>query len=90
MTPRGAAVRRQTIGSTPSCAITSSATCRTSRARHEAEARRRARLELGGLEQAKEACRDVRPLRWAGEFARDVRLGLPRAKRDRLFAASVT
>ena len=56
----------------------------------EPEARRQARLELGGLEQSKEACRDVRPLRWAGEFARDVRLGLRSLKRDRLFAASVT
>ena len=29
-----------------------------------AEARRLARIELGGPEQAKEYCRDVRPTRW--------------------------
>ena len=38
------------------------------------DARRQARLELGGLDQAKEACRDVRPFRWLDEFTRDVRL----------------
>jgi putative ABC transport system permease protein len=56
----------------------------------EADARRHARLELGGLEQAKEACRDVRPLRWLDEFARDVRLGFRSLRRDRMFAFSVT
>ena len=56
----------------------------------EPDARRQARLELGGLEQSKEACRDVRPRRWVREFAGDVRLGLRSLKRDRLFGTSVT
>lgn len=57
---------------------------------NEADARRQVRLELGGLDQVKEACRDVRPGRWLGEFVRDVRLGFRGLRRDRLFAASVT
>ena len=39
------------------------------------DARRRVRFEFGGLDQTKEACRDVRPLRWLDELVRDVRLG---------------
>jgi len=39
----------------------------------EAEARRRAQIALGGLEQAKEVSRDVRPLRWLDALAQDVR-----------------
>jgi predicted permease len=42
----------------------------------ETEARRRARLGLGGVEQVKERSRDVRPLRWARDFAQDARYGL--------------
>ncbi|HET9386224.1 MAG TPA: ABC transporter permease [Gemmatimonadales bacterium] len=37
------------------------------------EARRRARLEFGGVEQVKEACRDARGARWLEDAARDVR-----------------
>jgi predicted permease len=55
-----------------------------------ADARRAARIELGGLEQAKEACRDVRPLRWLSELGRDVRLGLRAMRRERPFAIAVT
>src|SRR5437868_168815 len=40
------------------------------------EARRRARIELGGETQVKEAVRHVRPGRWLEELARDVRYGL--------------
>jgi predicted permease len=40
------------------------------------EARRRARLDLGGPEQVKEECRDVRPARWLGDLARDLRYGV--------------
>jgi predicted permease len=36
------------------------------------EARRRARLEFGGVEQIKEACRDVRG-RWVEDFGKDLR-----------------
>jgi putative ABC transport system permease protein len=39
----------------------------------EAEARRQAMLELGGLEQTKEACREVRGTRWLDELAHDLR-----------------
>src|SRR5216683_544546 len=37
------------------------------------EAVRRARLALGGPEQVKEQCRDVRGTRWIDEFAKDLR-----------------
>lgn len=56
----------------------------------EADARRRVRLELGGIEQAKQLCRDVRPLRWFDELLRDIRIGFRGLARDRLFAISVT
>src|SRR5688572_19537417 len=42
----------------------------------DAEARRRARLDFGGLEQVKEDCRDVRGTRWLEEIAQDLRYGL--------------
>jgi putative ABC transport system permease protein len=51
---------------------------------HEAEARRRALAEFGGLEQAKEYCRDVRGTRWLEDLAMDLRYGL------RMLAASRT
>ena len=56
----------------------------------ESQARRQARVELGGLEQAKEACRDVRPWQWLDEFTRDVRLGIRSMRREWFFAAAVT
>jgi predicted permease len=40
------------------------------------EARRLARLEFGGMDQVKEACRDARGTRWVDETAQDVRYGL--------------
>ena len=42
----------------------------------EREARRIAALEIGGVEQVKEACRDVRGTRWAHDLAQDVRFGV--------------
>jgi putative ABC transport system permease protein len=42
----------------------------------DGEARRRARLEFGGLDQVKESCRDVRGTRWFEETAQDIRYGL--------------
>jgi hypothetical protein len=42
----------------------------------EAEAHRRARVEIGGVEQVKERSRDVRPLRWARDAMQDLRYGL--------------
>ena len=41
------------------------------------EARRLAALEIGGVEQVKEAVRDVRGTRWAHDLAQDVRLRRP-------------
>jgi hypothetical protein len=46
------------------------------------EAQRRARLEIGGPEQVKEQCRDVRGTRWVDDLAQDVRYGI-RALRQR-------
>jgi predicted permease len=40
------------------------------------EARRRARLEMGGPEQVKEGCRDARGTRWLEELRQDTRYGL--------------
>ena len=47
------------------------------------EARRRARLEFGGLDQVKEMCRDARGTRWIEDSLRDVRYALRRLVRDR-------
>jgi predicted permease len=41
-----------------------------------AEARRQARLALGGPEQVKEECRDARGTRWLGDLLQDLRFGL--------------
>jgi predicted permease len=41
----------------------------------EAEARRRANLDLGGFEQTKEHCRDARGTRYLDDLAQDVRYG---------------
>src|SRR5881409_1621594 len=40
------------------------------------EARRRARLDLGGIEQTKEKCRDARRVNWIQDFIQDFRFGL--------------
>jgi predicted permease len=56
----------------------------------EADARRRVRLEFGGLEQAKEHVRDVRPRQWLSELVQDIRVGFRALLRERLFALSVT
>jgi predicted permease len=40
------------------------------------EARRQARLALGGPEQVKEKCRDVRGTRWLGDLLQDLRYGV--------------
>ena len=41
----------------------------------DAEARRRARMEFGGDDQIKEACRDARGTRWVDETLQDLRYG---------------
>src|SRR4029079_7755819 len=40
------------------------------------EARRQARLALGGPEQIKEKCRDVRWTKWLWDLAQDLRYGV--------------
>src|SRR5437588_9754729 len=40
------------------------------------EAHRRARLDLGGIEQTKEKCRDARRVDWIKDFVQDLRFGL--------------
>lgn len=44
------------------------------------EAERRARLEVGGMEQIKEECRDARGVRWIENFFRDIRYSLRKLK----------
>src|SRR5207253_4989967 len=39
------------------------------------EARRRARLDLSGIEQTKEKCRDARRVNWIQDFVQDLRYG---------------
>jgi predicted permease len=40
------------------------------------EAHRRARLDLGGIEQTKEKCRDARHVNWIQDFVQDLHVGL--------------
>src|SRR5437660_2922954 len=40
------------------------------------EAYRRARIDLGGIEQTKEQCRDARRVNWLQDFVQDLRYGL--------------
>ena len=51
-----------------------------------AEARRRARLEFGGVEQVKEQCRDARGTRWLDDALQDVRYALRTLRQRRGFA----
>jgi predicted permease len=51
----------------------------------EADARRRTRLEFGGIEQVKEQCRDARGTRWVDEIVQDVRYGLRLLRRSPAF-----
>ena len=53
----------------------------------EREARRRARLEFGGVDQIKELCRDARGTRWIEDISRDLRYAFRRLARDRSLAA---
>lgn len=51
------------------------------------EAKRRARLDLGGLEQVKEECRDARGVRLIEDLSKDIRYGLRRLRRNPGFTA---
>jgi len=53
------------------------------------EARRRARVELGGIEQCKESLRAERPGALLDDIAQDVRLSLRRLRREPQFALAV-
>ena len=53
------------------------------------EARRTALLELGGIEQQKEGCRDVRGVRWIEEFLQDFRFGFRLLRKSPGFSATV-
>jgi putative ABC transport system permease protein len=55
----------------------------------EPEARRRTRLEFGGLDQVKEYCRDVRPTGWLDHFWRDVRYAGRSLRKNPRFATAV-
>jgi hypothetical protein len=51
-----------------------------------AEARRRARLGLGGPEQVKEECRDARGTRWLEDFWQDLRYAMRTMRKQAGFA----
>lgn len=52
----------------------------------EPDARQRARLEFGGLDQVKELCRDARGTRWLEDLIRDLHYAWRGLLRDRSFA----
>src|SRR5256884_690375 len=49
------------------------------------EARRRARLDLGGVEKVKEECRDARRVNWIQDLILDLRYGLRMLAKSRAF-----
>ena len=51
----------------------------------EEEARRRARLDLGGDDQLKESCRDARGTRWVHDVWQDFRCAARLLSKDRWF-----
>jgi predicted permease len=53
------------------------------------EARRRAQLDMGGVEQVKESVRAARPAIWADTFVQDIRLSIRRLGREPTLAAAV-
>jgi predicted permease len=57
------------------------------RGHNPAEARRLARLELGGPEQVKEQCRDARGTRWVEDVFQDVRYAIRTLRQKPGFAA---
>src|SRR5437667_625289 len=51
------------------------------------EAHRRARLDLEGIEQTKEKCRDARRVNWIQDFVQDLRFGLRMLRKNLGFTA---
>jgi predicted permease len=51
------------------------------------EARRQARLELGGVEKVKEECRDARRVNWIQDFVQDLHFGLRMLRKSRGYTA---
>jgi predicted permease len=51
----------------------------------EQDARRRARVEFGGVEQSREECRDVRGITWLENAGRDLRYGVRMLRKSPVF-----
>src|ERR1700745_104833 len=51
------------------------------------EARRKALLEIGGIEKCSEECRDARRVNWMQDFFQDLRFGLRMLRKAPVFTA---